>query len=85
MSWTYITDDPATLPPMDTPVFLLTGGGQCTLYERNDTDGDGWLWSMIYGAPYWHDGAWQLDDAETDDVIGVAWHPLPVPPTEAKP
>jgi hypothetical protein len=85
MKWTYITDDPNTLPPLDTPVFVLMSDGQCLACMRSVTCGDGWLWAVAYYSPRWYKGAWQLDDAETDDVIGIAWHPLPELPTENKP
>lgn len=84
MSWTYITDDPATLPPLDTPVFVLDPKGCISLVERTDTN-DGWLWAQCYGAPHFINGKWYVLNAEFEDLNVIAWHPLPELPTEGAP
>jgi hypothetical protein len=85
MSWITITDDPNTLPPLDTPVFLLTDEDNAILGERSDTT-DGWLWAHCYASPHCHKGKWYVMNAEFDDIEPIAWHPLPeLPKAEATP
>lgn len=84
MNWITITDDPNTLPPLDTPVFVLDQREYASLAERNDTP-DGWLWAQCYGAPHGVKGKWYVLNAELYDIQPIAWHPLPELPTEVKP
>lgn len=84
MSWTYITRDPETLPPLDTPVFLLLDEETAITGERTIPDSDGWLWAKCYGDPVFQDGKWQVDSAEIDYLQPIAWHPMPQLPEAIK-
>lgn len=81
MSWITITDDPNTLPPLDTPVFVQFKDTRFGMVVRcyND-DAEGWLWALLYEPPYIRSGKWVCDNAEFEDLDVIAWHPLPAMP-----
>jgi len=74
LTWTRIADDPATLPPLEVPVFAAGGSlaGPCVLVRSEVTDHDGepaWAWCDCDGEPYWDDKKkqWAVWDAVWDD------------------
>ena len=85
--WTKITDDPATLPPLDTPVFVFGGNmryptiqARSEVYDENSNPA--WAWCVAYGIN-WDDGLkkWTADDFEWDDDYQPEyWSAFPVPP-----
>jgi hypothetical protein len=82
MSWIKRTDDPATLPPLDTPVFVTDGEDWGVVAIRtwvSDGEDSGWLWAQCYGMPYWDcvNKKWDCSDAEIDDLTVTHWHALP--------
>lgn len=85
MTWTYINDDPATLPPIDVPVLAVYVIGDCpekfcALLERGMFDSETWVWGHVYEAPAWTPYGWAVNGTEADDDYRViAWHPLPDP------
>lgn len=86
MSWTYITDDPATLPPLDTPVFARLKYNTYGMVVRcYSSDAEGYLWALMYEPPYVKNGKWVCDNAEFEDLDVVAWHPMPQLPKEDAP
>ncbi|HSG60866.1 MAG TPA: hypothetical protein VLA24_05455 [Pseudomonadales bacterium] len=87
MSWIKITDDPNTLPPMETPVFVIIQNGDGMAMQRFSTF-NGWHWEVCDYAPYteeWTDHKWTCGGSTITRIEPVAWHPFPELPTEAKP
>lgn len=88
--WHKITDDPATLPPLDVPVFAAGGSlrGPCILVRSGvyDENGDpAWAWCDCYGEPYWDKGKkqWAVwDSTWDDDYQPEYWHAFPTEPPE---
>ncbi len=85
--WHKITDDPATLPPLDTPVFVFGGTlsdptiqARSEVYDENSEPT--WAWCVAYGIN-WDDGLkkWTADDFQWDDDYQPEyWSAFPVPP-----
>lgn len=79
MIWTYITDDPATLPPLDVPVFVQLENGEAVTAERYSF-ADDWRWAICDYAPYiedFTDRKWTCGGSSIADIQPIAWHPLP--------
>ena len=85
--WHTITDDPATVPPIDTPVFV-TGGSLSypTIQSRSrlydESSNQTWGWSVAYNMSW--DCVlkkWTADDFEWDDDYQPEyWSAFPAPP-----
>jgi hypothetical protein len=84
MKWTYITDDPATLPPMDTPVLVLFEDSDVWIAELAYADGVDIGWAICEEVKA-KDGAWFCQFRQHIEMKPIAWHPLPELPTETKP
>ena len=85
--WNKITDDPVTLPPFDTPVFV-TGGNlryptiQARSEVYDESSNPAWAWCISYGIN-WDDvlKKWTADNFEWDDDYQPEyWSAFPVPP-----
>ena len=86
-TWNKITDDPATLPPLDTPVFVFGGRlsnptiqARSKVYDENSNPT--WAWCVAYYIT-WDDGLgkWTADDFQwADDYQPEYWSAFPVPP-----
>ncbi len=86
-TWHKITDDPVTLPPFDTPVFVFGGNlryptiqARSKVYDENSNPA--WAWCVAYGIN-WDDGLkkWTADDFEWDDDYKPEyWSAFPAPP-----
>lgn len=88
MTWTRITDDPATLPPMCQVVVAAFPDGNAGFFSREATEDGTWLWARCYDVWFYASrGCWNSDDAEQDsDHQSICmWHPLPVPTEEKRP
>ena len=85
--WHKITDDPATLPPLDTPVFVFGGNmryptiqARSKVYDENSNPA--WAWCIAYGIN-WDDvlKKWIADNFEWDDDYQPEyWSAFPAPP-----
>ena len=85
--WNKITDDPATLPPLDTPVFVFGGGlsdptiqSRSKVYDENSNPT--WAWCVAYNITWDHGlGKWTADDFQWDDDYQPEyWSAFPAPP-----
>lgn len=76
-AWHKVSDK---LPPLNVPVWLF---GKSIpgpyLGERVDTS-EGWLWALIYDAPWYGDEGWTCHSSELDDVHPTHWANLIEPP-----
>ena len=87
--WNKITDDPATLPPLDTPVFVFGGDlrypaiqARSKMYDENSNPC--WEWCAVYNIT-WDDGLkkWTADDFEWDDDYQPEyWSAFPASPED---
>ncbi len=86
-TWNKITDDPATLPPLDTPVFVAGGNmryliiqARSKVYDENSEQA--WAWCVAYGIE-WDDRLkkWTADNFEWgNDYQPEYWSAFPAPP-----
>ena len=85
--WNKITDDPVTLPPLDTPVFVAGGNlryptiqARSRVYDENSNPC--WAWCAVHNIT-WDSGLekWTADDVDWgDDYQPEYWSAFPVPP-----
>lgn len=73
-SWTKITEDPATLPPLGEIVWLYGKG----IWVGSRDDGpEGFEWTNTYGH-FWYNGQkWDGDCEADDEYQPTHWMPLP--------
>ena len=84
MSWTIITHDPKTLPPLDVPVFAAGGNLDvprilvlCEEYNQNSYPIR--VWCNPFGTIHFDEkkDKWTVDAEWDDDYNPVIWHPFP--------
>lgn len=87
-TWFKITDDPATLPPLEEPVFVcFSDSAAILILTRSEIVEDemaNWAWATPVGLHYRPDkNAWAAWDTEWDDDYNPThWHPFPKNPPD---
>jgi hypothetical protein len=84
MTWTRMTADESTLPPIGVPVILCNRkAGRMYLGERYTIHGfKGSFWGTACDSPRYYQGKWRMDETDLveKEEVPTHWHPFPSVP-----
>jgi hypothetical protein len=79
MTWTRITADESTLPPIGVPVWLYDRYVLPIFFGCRQLSDDG-SWKWVVGDPEIYEGKWILVGISDSDCDPLQWHPFPSVP-----